>query len=186
MQHLTKRPMVIKQPGNLYEGVKEAADLLRGAKHGVALTGAGISTPSGIPDFRSAENGLWRRIDPAQAATLTAFRYDQESFFTWLRMIAEPIAKAEPNPAHISLAKLQEHGYIQTIVTQNIDGLHQSAGAKGVLEVHGTLHSLTCTRCFTKFRSFFDGANDGISYVKAYLEQNIIPRCSCSPVPGWP
>jgi len=155
----------------------KAAKLIRSAKHGVALTGAGLSTPSGIPDFRSPENGLWKRVDPAQTATLSTFRYDQESFFTWLRLIAEPIARAKPNPAHVALTQLQERGYIQTIVTQNVDGLHQSAGAQAVLEVHGTFHSFTCTRCFHKYRSFFEGTDDGISYVEAYLEQNAIPHC---------
>jgi NAD-dependent deacetylase len=169
--------MEANRPDEVIAAIKKAATLIRGAKHGVAFTGAGLSTPSGIPDFRSAEKGLWTRVDPTQTATLSAFRYDQASFFKWLRMIAEPIAAAKPNPAHIGLAKLEEHGYIQTIVTQNVDGLHQSAGARSVLEVHGTFHSFTCTRCFKKYRSFFEGPAGGISYVKAYLEENAIPRC---------
>lgn len=170
--------MEVKRQDELVSAIKNAAALIRNARRGVAFTGAGLSTPSGVPDFRSAGDGLWTRVDPTQTATLSAFRYDQASFYKWLRMIAEPIAEAKPNPAHIGLAQLEKHGYIQTVVTQNVDGLHQSAGAKSVLEVHGTFHSFTCTRCFKKYRSFFEGASDGISYVKAYLEQDVIPYCN--------
>jgi NAD-dependent deacetylase len=95
----------------------------------VVFTGAGISVPSGIPDFRSASTGLWQRFDPMQTASLTAFRKRPEAFYAWLEPLARTILLAEPNPAHVALAELQRAGHVQTVITQNIDRLHQRAGA---------------------------------------------------------
>ncbi len=150
-------------------GIQKAASLLRAAHQGVALTGAGISTPSGIPDFRSRDSGLWKRYDPMEVASLHSFRYHPEKFFAWLREIALEMQSAHPNPAHTALVALQNLGHIQTIITQNVDGLLQRAGAQHVLEVHGSLRTLTCIRCYRKA-----SAND---YMEAYLHQGTIPRC---------
>ncbi len=152
------------------KSIRRAAALLREARRGVALTGAGISTPSGIPDFRSPESGLWKRYDPMEVASLRAFRHNPERFFAWLREIASGIHAARPNPAHYALVSLQQAGYIHTIITQNVDALHQRAGARHVLEVHGSLETLTCTRCYHKFRA--------ADYMEAYLENGDIPRCA--------
>ncbi len=130
-----------------------ASELIKKLHPVVALTGAGISTPSGIPDFRSPGIGLWTRFLPMEVASLTAFRYEPELFYKWLHPLAVHMLSAEPNPAHIAIAKLQEAGYISTIITQNIDGLHTRAGTKNVLEIHGTLNTLTCIKCFRQVSS---------------------------------
>jgi NAD-dependent deacetylase len=151
-------------------GIRCATDIIRGSRRGVVLTGAGISTPSGIPDFRSPDTGLWERFDPFEVASLSAFRYDPARFFNWMRGLALQVYRAQPNPAHLGLARLEQAGYIQTVVTQNIDTLHQRAGSKNVLEVHGSMGSLTCVRCYHQVSS------DG--YVESFLDRGEIPYCS--------
>jgi NAD-dependent deacetylase len=146
------------------------AELLRKAKHGVVLTGAGISTPSGIPDFRSEGTGLWSRDEPMEVASLSTFRTDPERFFVWFRPLASLIFNAKPNPAHIALAELESTEHIQSIITQNIDALHQKAGSNNVIEMHGTIRALSCTQCFHQAESQI--------YVKAFVEKGEIPRCS--------
>ena len=146
------------------------AELLCRAKHAVVLTGAGISTPSGIPDFRSEGTGLWSRDEPMEVASLSTFRTKPEQFFAWFRPLASLIFNARPNPAHIALARLEDAGHVHTIITQNIDALHHKAGSKNVIEMHGTLRTLTCTQCFHQA--------DAQKYLKAYVEQGEVPRCT--------
>jgi len=129
----------------------DAAELFRKARRVVVLTGAGISTPSGIPDFRSEGSGLWSRDEPMEIASLSTFRTAPERFFNWFRPLASQIFQAQPNPAHDALAEFECAGYQNTIITQNIDGLHQAAGSKQVVEMHGTLHTLSCTQCYKNF-----------------------------------
>jgi NAD-dependent deacetylase len=149
--------------------IEYTAELLRNAKHVVVLTGAGISTPSGIPDFRSEGTGLWSRDEPMEVASLNTFRTDPERFFVWFRPLASQIFNAAPNPAHIALANLEEAGYIKTIITQNIDALHHKAGSKNVIEMHGTLRTLSCTQCFQ--------TSNAQDYLKNFVEQGELPRC---------
>jgi len=149
--------------------IETIADLLRKAKRAVVLTGAGISTPSGIPDFRSEGTGLWSRDEPMEVASLSTFRTDPERFFVWFRPLASLIFNAVPNPAHIGLAKLEQAGRIHSIITQNIDTLHQKAGSQNVIEMHGTLRTLSCTQCFQQAQ-----AED---YLRAYVEQGKLPYC---------
>jgi NAD-dependent deacetylase len=132
--------------------LRQAADLLRAARRPTALTGAGISTPSGIPDFRSHGSGLWEKHDPMQVASLISFRYQPEGFFAWIRPLAERILLAEPNQAHVALARLEAAGRMLGVVTQNIDDLHQRAGSTCVLEVHGHLRTATCCSCYRQTR----------------------------------
>ena len=120
--------------GQIKTNIEYAAELLRKAKYAVVLTGAGISTPSGIPDFRSEGTGLWFSDELMEVATLSTFRTDPERFFVWFRPLAGHIFSAKPNPAHVALAKLEEAGRIQSIVTQNIDALHHKAGSKNVID----------------------------------------------------
>lgn len=127
--------------------IAHAASLLCQARHAVALTGAGVSTPSGIPDYRSPGVGLWERIDPMKVASIYAFRRNPQAFYNWIRPLAATLLKAEPNPAHYALAALEASGRLKAIVTQNIDGLHQRAGARDVLELHGHLREATCIHC---------------------------------------
>lgn len=149
--------------------IKGAASHLQKARYAVVLTGAGISTPSGIPDFRSTENGLWQRFNPMEVASLTAFRIHPDKFFNWFRPLAKQIFDALPNPAHKALAQLEKAGYVKEIITQNIDGLHQQAGSQIVHEVHGTLNTLTCGSCFTKYPSQ--------GFVQPFIENGQIPKC---------
>ncbi len=149
--------------------VQKAADLLRQAKFAIVLTGAGSSTPSGIPDFRSSGSGLWTRYLPTEVATLSAFNRHPERFFEWLRPLASHMLSAQPNPAHRSLAALEKQHFIKAVITQNIDGLHHRAGSQNVLPVHGTLETLTCIRCYRQV-----GAE---KYIHSYIEQGISPRC---------
>lgn len=146
-----------------------AAELFRVAKHAVILTGAGLSTPSGIPDFRSEGTGLWSREEPLEVASLSTFRTDPEKFFHWFRPLASRIFNAEPNPAHVALAQLEEAGRLHAIITQNIDVLHQKAGARHVIEMHGTMRTMSCTQCFQQVES--------APYLKPFAESGIIPHC---------
>ena len=150
-------------------GIRCAADIIRGCRQGAVLTGAGISTPSGIPDFRSTNSGLWEKYDPFEVASLNAFRYRHEKFFEWIRPLALKMIAAQPNEAHFGITKLQQAGYVQTVITQNIDGLHQRAGTTNVLEVHGSMQTLTCISCFQQINA------EGV--VEAYFESGEIPRC---------
>jgi NAD-dependent deacetylase len=145
------------------------AELLRKAKYAVVLTGAGLSTPSGIPDFRSEGTGLWSSDEPLEVASLNTFRTDPSRFFFWFRPLASQIFNAAPNPAHLALAELEGAGCIQSIVTQNIDALHHKAGSKKVVEMHGTLRTLTCTQCFR--------TAEAKDHLKAFVEQGKLPCC---------
>ncbi|HJS17800.1 MAG TPA: NAD-dependent deacylase [Anaerolineales bacterium] len=149
--------------------IEDAAELVRKAKRAVALTGAGISTPSGIPDFRSEGTGLWSRDEPLEVASLSTFRTAPERFFEWFRSLAGQIFYANPNEAHKALAQLEEVGYIKTIITQNIDALHQKAGSTCVVETHGTLRTLTCTNCYRTF--------EAEPYLKSFIDDGTIPLC---------
>lgn len=133
--------------GDLVSQIQKAQALLAEAQYLVALTGAGISTPSGIPDFRSPESGLWRMADPMEVASLSAFRYRPLEFYEWLRPLVEISLKALPNAAHRALSDLEKFGPLKSIITQNIDLLHSKAGSQKVLEVHGHIREMICIRC---------------------------------------
>ncbi len=133
------------------EPLEQAASWLVASRKTVALTGAGVSTESGIPDFRSAA-GLWSRFNPMEYATLGAFRRNPEK--VW-RLFAElqDILDAQPNPGHVALAELEAAGGLAGIITQNIDGLHQAAGSKTVVEYHGSPRTLHCLSCGAGYRA---------------------------------
>jgi NAD-dependent deacetylase len=125
--------------------IERAAELLLASRKAVAVTGAGVSTESGIPDFRS-RGGLWSRFDPMEYGTLGAFRLDPEKVWQMLGELLG-IVSAEPNAGHRAMARLEEHGVLKGIITQNIDGLHQKAGSKNVIEFHGSLDTFSCLTC---------------------------------------
>lgn len=125
-----------------------ASKLLQQAQFTVALTGAGISTPSGIPDFRSPASGLWNHVNPFEVASLQSFRYRPEAFYEWIRPLASKILATKPNPAHFALARLEHIGLLKSVITQNIDMLHSKAGSQTVYEVHGHVRETTCIMCF--------------------------------------
>ncbi|MBI2977102.1 MAG: NAD-dependent deacylase [Chloroflexi bacterium] len=155
--------------------IGRAADLVRGSPSTVALTGAGISTPSGIPDFRSPESGLWTDIDPTVVATLQEFCRNPKAFYEWIRPLARLLLAAEPNPAHRALARLEQAGRLAVIVTQNIDMLHHRAGSERVLEVHGHLREATCIHCYRAWPAH--------AFLLRWLDDNVLPRC---PECGYP
>jgi len=149
--------------------LQRAAALLRAAQSTVVLTGAGISTESGIPDFRSPESGLWKTADPIEVASLIGFRRNPQHFYEWVRPLVRNMLNAEPNPAHYALAQLEEMGLLTTLITQNIDMLHERAGSRHILELHGHLRTATCVECFRKYP--VDG------FLDRFLETGELPRC---------
>ena len=126
--------------------ISRAAEIIRTAKNMIALTGAGISTESGIPDFRSAD-GLWEKYDPAEYATIQAFRSRPERVWEMIFDMADLTMNAKPNPGHEALAELESMSLLKGVITQNIDNLHQVAGSVNVIEYHGNVSRLECLRC---------------------------------------
>ena len=126
--------------------VRDLAALVRERQPCVVLTGAGISTESGIPDFRSP-SGIWAQYDPMEYATIDAFRRDPVKVWEFYALRFELLATAEPNAGHLALAELERRGLVAAVVTQNIDGLHERAGSRDVVEVHGSIRSASCLEC---------------------------------------
>jgi NAD-dependent deacetylase len=120
---------------------------LRKAQHVVVFTGAGASAESGIPTFRDALTGLWERFDPAQLATSEAFRADPSLCWGWYEWRRHKVLQAQPNGAHLAIAELARHVPKLTVVTQNVDDLHERAGSQDVIHLHGSLHSPRCIDC---------------------------------------
>lgn len=144
--------------------IEQAAHLIRSANKVIALTGAGVSTESGIPDFRS-QDGLWSRFDPMEYGTLGAFRCDPEKVWTMLAELMS-LLDAKPNDGHRAMAQLEERGLLSGIITQNIDSLHQQAGSTHVVEYHGSMASLSCVQC------------DVSHPLSDVIQQDLPPRCS--------
>jgi len=150
--------------------IRKLVDLILSSKYIIALTGAGISTESGIPDFRGP-NGLWRRIDP-EVASYSYFIKHPEDFWRFYIDFIKIFQDIKPNSAHYGLAKIEKLGMLKAIITQNIDGLHQKAGSKNVIELHGDLKTISCISCGMKylFKDIIDIIN----------EKGLPPRCvSC-------
>ena len=130
--------------------LREVRALVQSSSKIVALTGAGISVDSGIPDFRS-EGGLWKRYDPHEYATIESFERNPEKFWTMGKELAETILEAKPNDAHKALSRLEDSGRLCCVITQNIDNLHQAAGSKNVIELHGNYLRAHCTECKAEY-----------------------------------
>jgi NAD-dependent deacetylase len=126
--------------------VQALAELIRERQPCVVLTGAGVSTESGIPDFRSP-TGLWATFDPLEYGSIEAFRADPLKVWSFYKPRVAMLTEAEPNAAHAALAELEGLGFVQAVVTQNIDLLHERAGSREVVEVHGSIRSATCPGC---------------------------------------
>jgi NAD-dependent deacetylase len=126
--------------------VARLAELFAARRPCVVLTGAGISTESGIPDFRS-EEGIWARYDPAEVAHIDAFRRYPARVWEFYALRLEALAQAQPNAGHRALAELEGQGWIRAVVTQNVDGLHLRAGSRDVVEMHGSLREAACIHC---------------------------------------
>jgi NAD-dependent deacetylase len=127
--------------------VAQLAELLLAAECAVALTGAGVSVPSGIPDFRSPGTGLWEHVDPMEVAHIDAFRGDPERFWGFYSARFAALAEKAPNDAHRALARLEAEGLLRALITQNVDMLHRRAGTTELVEVHGSIARCRCLRC---------------------------------------
>jgi NAD-dependent deacetylase len=153
--------------------VASLAALIRGRQPCVVLTGAGVSTESGIPDFRSPD-GLWARFDPLEYGSIQAFRADPEKVWRFYAPRFDMLIHAQPNGAHLSLAALERAGLVKAVVTQNIDLLHTRAGSRDVVEVHGSIRTSSCLEC---------GAQYPLADVLASLARAPVPTCArCSAV----
>jgi NAD-dependent deacetylase len=148
------------------------AELLRSARQAVALTGAGISVPSGIPDFRSPGTGLWENVDPMEVAHIEVFRAQPERFWHFYGHRFASLRGKLANGAHRALVELEQRGLLKAVITQNIDGLHEQAGTLDLIEVHGSIGHSSCQDCgevyeLTVVRARLAAADDGV------------PRCDC-------
>jgi NAD-dependent deacetylase len=153
-------------------GVQRLAQLVRDARSVVALTGAGISVPSGIPDFRSPGTGLWENVDPMEVAHIGAWRADPVRFWRFYGNRFQTLDGKEPNAAHHALVELERRGRLRAVITQNIDMLHRKAGTRELVEVHGTIEHSTCLAC---------GARYPLAEARDRLERDPegVPRCDC-------
>ena len=147
-------------------GPSALAELIRGSGCTVVLTGAGVSVPSGIPDFRTPETGLWANVDPMEVAHIDVFERDPARFWSYYRPRFQSLGDKCPNAAHEALAELERRGLVEGVITQNIDRLHRAAGSRNVVEVHGSIETSSCTRCMAVFdldqvEDLFDG--DGVA-----------------------
>jgi len=152
--------------------VAELAELLRSKRPCVVLTGAGVSTESGIPDFRSP-TGIWAKYDPAEYATIEAFEADPEKVWRFYALRYRALTQAVPNAAHVALAELERRGIVSALITQNIDLLHERAGSREVIEMHGSIRECVCLAC---------GARYGLQEVLRMLDGKAVPRCTCGAV----
>jgi NAD-dependent deacetylase len=128
-------------------GAQQVADLLRESERAVVLTGAGISVPSGIPDFRSPGIGLWENVDPMEVAHIDAWRRDPDRFWSFYGQRFASLVDKQPNDAHHAIAELERRGLVRAVITQNIDRLHRLAGTKRLIEVHGSIDQSVCLQC---------------------------------------
>lgn len=143
------------------------AVLIRDRQPCVVLTGAGISTESGIPDFRSA-SGIWAEVDPFEVASIRAFEREPERVWSFYRQRIHVLREAEPNAGHLAIAELERRGLVRAVVTQNIDTLHSRAGSRDVIEVHGSIRSAQCLGCLW---------TEPADTVLAQLEEHAVPVC---------
>jgi NAD-dependent deacetylase len=145
------------------------AELIRESSCIVALTGAGISVPSGIPDFRSPGTGIWENVDPMEVAHIDAFRRDPAKFWSFYRPRFQMLGDKEPNGAHRALAELERRGQLEAVITQNIDTLHHKAGSQRVIEVHGSIRTSSCQSCGTEFQ---------LAHVEELFDADGAARCT--------
>jgi NAD-dependent deacetylase len=149
--------------------IKQAKEIIKNATSIVGLTGAGISTASGIPDFRSPESGMWGRVDPFTVASIQGFHENPQNFYDWVMPLAEQTRKAQPNAAHIALAQMEAAGPLKAVITQNIDMLHTKAGSQTVYEVHGHMRSARCIVCQAEV--------DGETVLATVVQTKLAPFC---------
>jgi NAD-dependent deacetylase len=155
-----------------YAATARLAELIADSRQAVALTGAGISVPSGIPDFRSPGTGLWENVDPMEVAHIDVFHRDPGRFWHFYGDRFNRLADKLPNRAHRALAQLEQAGLLRAVVTQNIDRLHHKAGTRELIEVHGTIDHSSCLDCARRYP---------LEEVSRRIESDAerVPRCDC-------
>jgi NAD-dependent deacetylase len=155
-------------------GTEQLAEALQNARSAVVLTGAGISVPSGIPDFRTPETGMWANVNPMEVAHIDVFLSDPERFWSFYGERFASLGDKEPNGAHRALVELEKRGLIDGVLTQNIDRLHSAAGTEELIELHGSIAVSRCRSC---------GASYSLEQVRELSKQGI-PRCTeCEAAP---
>jgi NAD-dependent deacetylase len=156
--------------GQVIERAAELAALIREAERVVALTGAGISVPSGIPDFRTPGKGLWEKVDPMEVAHIDAFHRDTRRFWSFYRPRFAELGSKQPNRAHEVLAELEHRDLLEAVITQNVDRLHAKAGSDRVIEVHGSIATSSCTTC----RSSYE-----LERIGELFDEDGVATCAC-------
>jgi NAD-dependent deacetylase len=158
--------------GQVVTKAERLAELIREAGSVVALTGAGISVPSGIPDFRSPGSGLWANVDPMEVAHIDAWRADPERFWHFYGSRFQTLRDKQPNGAHLALVELERRGLLHGVITQNIDRLHRRAGTTELVEVHGTIDTSSCLTCGDRYP---------LDDVQRRLDESpvSVPACDC-------
>ena len=156
--------------GEVGTAAEDLAALIRESECTVALSGAGISVPSGIPDFRTPGAGIWEKVDPMTVATIDAFHQDTRRFWEFYRPRFHALSDKLPNPAHEALAELERRGLLDAVITQNIDLLHRRAGSERVIEVHGSIATAGCTSCAASFE---------LEQVESLFDEDGIATCTC-------
>ncbi len=156
--------------GTEKDKLNELLELIEGSKHIVAMTGAGVSTLSGIPDFRSDKTGFWKKYDPDLIFSLSRFKKEPHHFYNFAFDNIYSFLNKEPSVVHQVLAKMELNGKLSSVITQNIDLLHQKAGSVNVLELHGSLMDNHCMKCGRKFR---------IKEINKHIMAREIPLCVC-------
>jgi NAD-dependent deacetylase len=158
-------------------GAARLAELIGESGCTVALTGAGVSVPSGIPDFRTPETGIWANVDPMEVAHIDVFERDPARFWSYYRPRFNSLGDKRPNAAHEALAELERRGLLEGVVTQNIDRLHRAAGSRNVVEVHGSIETSSCTRCASSF---------GLEEVDGLFDESGVAHCATCAGPVKP
>jgi NAD-dependent deacetylase len=153
------------------------AELIRQSGCSVALTGAGVSVPSGIPDFRTPETGIWANVDPMKVAHIDVFKRDPARFWSYYRPRFHSLGDKRPNAAHEALAELERRGLLEGVITQNIDRLHRAAGSQNIVEVHGSIETSSCTSCDAVY---------GLEEVDGLFNDEGVPECTACGAPVKP
>lgn len=153
-------------------GVETLAEALSNARSAVVLTGAGVSVPSGIPDFRTPQTGMWANVDPMEVAHIDVFNNDPERFWSFYGERFASLGDKRPNKAHEAIVELERRGLIDAVITQNIDRLHHAAGTEELIEVHGSIEQSRCLSCGTSYE---------LEWVRSQAEEHGVPRCEACP-----
>lgn len=169
---------------NINTDLAQLSDLLHNSKYAVVLTGAGMSTESGVPDFRSKE-GWWNKINPATVASTSALEHNYDLFRDFYQYRIKALSQCKPNTGHKILAEWEAKGLIKCVITQNVDGFHKAAGSKNVYELHGSINSIRCDSCGkeTDVQNFMDNADCPVC--KGKLRPGVVLFGESLPEDAW-